>query len=467
MRKRVFIILSLFMIAIIPSAFAADKPNIIVMLVDDVGYGDVGAFIGGGLRGAPTPRLDQMAREGAIFTSFYAQPTCTPTRASLMTGRLPIRAGFEFPLFPGMPMGLHPQEITIAEVLDPAGYQSAVIGKWHLGDMEISLPHRQGFDEFWGFLYHCDSYLYPEHPEWDPDSLIGKRMKIKGVMEGKKGSAAKEVEKIDAKRLETLDRDIAQRSADYIKAHANDDEPFFLFTGFAKAHYENFVHPDFVGKSKSGTFGDSMMELDYHAGMILDAVDEAGIAENTLVIWFSDNGPSYQTFPDSGYTPFRGQKGETWEGGVRMPLLARWLGTIPAGVSRDGIMTTMDLFSTFAAMGGGTEPTDRPMDGNDQTAFMKGDSDSATNEVYYYQADRLMAIRSGRWKAHFATSDNWPDGPVQIQTAPLVYDLYTDPGETHSLLFTKTYAAVQANMLMRDHLSEMKKFPNRVLLPKP
>lgn len=447
------------------TSWSADKPNIIVMLVDDVGYGDVGAFIGGGLRGAPTPRLDQMAREGSIFTSFYAQPTCTPTRASLMTGRLPIRAGFGFPLFPGMPMGLHPQEVTIAEVLGEVGYQSAVIGKWHLGDLEPHLPHKQGFDSFWGFLYHCDAYLYPEQREWDPDSALAKRMKIKGLMEGVKGSMAKEVEKIDAKRLETLDRDIATKSVEYIKEHADDDQPFFLFSGFAKAHYVNFPHPGFAGKSKSGVFGDAMMELDYHAGMILDAVDEAGIAENTLIVWFSDNGPSYDTFPDCGYTPFKGAKGETWEGGVRMPMIARWPGTVPAGRSSEGIITTMDLFSTFATLGGGTEPSDRPMDGNDQTALLSGKGDSATNEVFYYIGDKLTAIRSGQWKSHYATVSNWPDGPMQEYSQPHLYNLMTDPLETHNLVYKNSYAVLETTMLMRAHLSEMKKYPNRLLLP--
>jgi arylsulfatase A-like enzyme len=465
MRPMVLRVLSIFLFFVSCAAFGADRPNIIVMLADDVGYGDVGAFIGGGLRGAPTPRLDQMAREGSIFTSFYAQPTCTPTRASLMTGRLPIRAGFQFPLFPGVPMGLHPQEITIGEVLGEAGYQSAVIGKWHLGDMEVHLPHRQGFDEFWGFLYHCDSYLYTEHREWDPNSTIGKRMKIKGIMEGKKGGSATEVEKIDAKRLETLDRDIATRSVDYIKEHANDDKPFFLLSGFAKAHYVNFPHPDFAGKSGSGVFGDAMMELDHHAGMVLDAVKEAGIEENTLVIWFSDNGPSYDTYPDCGYTPFRGAKGEAWEGGSRMPMIAHWPGTVPAGKSNEGIITTMDLFSTFAALGGGTEPDDRPMDGNDQSAFLKGEADSATNTVFYYVGDKLMAIRAGRWKSHFATVSNWPDGPIQEYSAPQIYDILVDPLEKRNLVYKKTYAAVEANMIMREHLTEMKKFPNRVLLP--
>lgn len=447
------------------TSVAADRPNIIVMMVDDVGYGDIGAFIGGGIRGASTPNLNRMAKEGTRFTSFYTQPTCTPTRASLMTGRLPMRAGFAFPLFPGMPMGLHPQEITIAEVLGEVGYRSAVIGKWHLGDLEPHLPHRQGFDEFWGFLYHCDAYLYPTDRDWEPDSSIAKRMNIKGVMEGSKDTPAKEVEKIDAKRLETLDRDIATRSVDYIKEHASDEEPFFLFVGFAKAHFANFPHPDFLGKSESGVYGDALMELDHHSGMVLDAVRHAGIAENTLVIWTSDNGPSYDTFPDSGYTPFRGQKGETFEGGVRMPCIAWWPGTVPADRSTEGIMTTMDLFDTFAALGKGTVPTDRPMDGNDQSAFIKGSETSATNTVFYYLGDQLTAIRSGKWKSHFATVENWPDGPLHTYSAPQLYDLKTDPRETTNLVYKKTWAVVEANMLMREHLGEIKQFPNRVLLP--
>jgi arylsulfatase len=443
----------------------APKPNIVVMIADDVGYGDIGAFMGGGVRGIKTPALDRMAREGTRFTSFYAQPTCTPTRASLMTGRLPIRAGFEYPLFPGMPGGLDPDEITIAEVLKPQGYTSAVIGKWHLGDQERYLPHTQGFDDFWGFLYHCDSYLYPTDRDWDPTSQTARMMKIRGLVEGKAGSKSRDIEPIDAKRLVTLDRDIATRSVEYIQTHAKDDDPFFLLVGFSKAHYKNFPHPDFQGKSGSGVYGDAVMELDYHTGMVLDAVRDSGIAENTLVVWLSDNGPSYDTFPDSGFTPFRGGKGETWEGGVRMPFIAWWPGTVPADRGTEGIITTMDLFTTFAKLGGGTIPKDRPIDGNDQSAFLKGADESATDTVYYYLGSTLSAIRHGKWKAHFATVDNFPDGPIHTYLAPKLYDLLTDPYETHNLVFTKTWAVVQANILMRQHLAVMKRFPNRQLLP--
>ena len=447
------------------AAFAANKPNVIVMISDDVGWGDLGCYMGGGLRGAPTPNLDRMAAEGLRLSSFYAQPTCTPTRASLITGRLPIRAGFTFPLFPGMPMGLVPDEITIAELLEPAGYHSAVIGKWHLGDQEAHLPHKQGFDDFWGFLYHCDAYLYPTDRDWRADTQAGRMMRFRGVVEGTKGGTSKDVEPIDAKRLETLDRDIAQRAADYIRARAGDDKPFFLFVGFAKAHYANFPHPDFAGKSQSGVYGDALMELDHHSGMVLDAVLDAGIAENTLVVWFSDNGPSYDTFPDCGYTPFRGAKGQTYEGGVRMPCIAWWPGTIKPGTTSDGIMTTMDLFATIAKVAGVDVPKDRPIDGNDQSMLLRGEGPSATNTVYYYLGDRLMAIRNGKWKAHFATADNWPDGPTQEYSVPQLFDLMTYPREEKNLVYLKTWEVVNANVLMRQHLAQMERFPHRQLMP--
>ncbi len=446
-------------------ANAADKPNVIVMIADDVGYGDVGAFMGGGVRGAATPNLDRMATEGMKLTSFYAQPTCTPTRASLVTGRLPIRAGFTFPLFPSLPMGLVPDEITIAELLEPAGYYSAALGKWHLGDQEAHLPHKQGFDEFWGFLYHADAYLYPTDRDWRTDTQVGRTMKFRGIVEGVKGQPSKDVEPIDAARLETLDRDIAQHAVDYIGARAKEDKPFFLYVGFSKAHYKNFPLPEFKGKSQSGDYGDALMELDHHSGAILDAVRNAGIAENTLVLWFSDNGPSYDTFPDCGYTPFRGAKGQTYEGGVRMPCIAWWPGTIQSGASADGIMTTMDIFSTAAALAGVETPKDRPIDGHDQTAFLKGAAPSATQSVYYYLGDRLMAIRNGKWKAHFYTADNWPDGPIEEYSVPQLYDLMTDPRESRNLVYLKTWEVVQANLLLRQHQAELKRFPNRVLLP--
>jgi len=458
-------LLAVLSVFVADTSFAADKPNVIVMIADDVGWGDLGCYMGGGVRGAPTPNLDRMAAEGLKLSSFYAQPTCTPTRASMVTGRLPIRAGFTFPLFPGLPMGLVPDEVTIAEVLEPVGYHSAVIGKWHLGDLEPHLPHRQGFDEFWGFLYHCDAYLYPTDRDWRPDTQVGKLMKIRGVVEGNKGSMSHEVEPINEKRLETLDRDITQHAIDYINARTKDDKPFFLTVGFSKAHYKNFPHPDFLGKSQSGVYGDALMELDYHSGQILDAVRKAGIAENTLVLWFSDNGPSYDTFPDCGYTPFRGAKGQTYEGGVRMPCIAWWPGTIKPGTTSDGIMTTMDIFSTVASLAGADVPKDRPIDGHDQSAFLRGEAPSATETVYYYLGDRLMAIRNGKWKAHFATADNWPDGPTEEYSVPKLFDLATDPREEKNLVYIKTWEVVHANMLMRQHLAEMQRFPNRQLLP--
>ncbi len=436
-------------------AAAAFPPNIVVIIVDDVGYGDIGAFMGGGVRGIPTPELDRMAAEGTRFTSFYGHPFCTPTRAALMTGRLPIRAGFEFPLFPGLPGGLHPDEVTIAEVLAEKGYESAMIGKWHLGDQEQHLPHNQGFDEFWGFLYHCDAYLYPTDRDWNPNSQVGRMMKIRGVVEGRKGEPSRDVEPIDAKRLETLDRDIAVRASNFIRDHAERDAPFFLAVGFSKAHYKNFPNGEFAGKSGAGVFGDAVMELDEHISYVVGAVRFAEIEENTLVIFMSDNGPSYDTFPDCGYTPFRGGKGETFEGGVRLPMIAWWPGTIPAGGSADGIVTAMDLFSTFAALGGGTVPKDRPIDGNDQTAFFKGEQPSATDTVYYYLGSELTAIRHGKWKTHFATVENTPDGPLERYSTPLLYDLLTDPRESHSYAYEKTWEIVQANMLLRQHLAEM------------
>jgi len=460
-------VLAILIAAGFPSVVSAQdkKPNIIIMISDDVGYGDVASFMGGTVRGAPTPNLDRMAAEGMKLTSFYAQPTCTPTRASLVTGRLPIRAGFTYPLFPSLPMGLVPDEVTIAELLEPAGYYSAALGKWHLGDQEVNLPHKQGFDEFWGFLYHADAYLYPTDREWRTESQVGKLMKFRGIVEGKKGQMSKDLEPIDAARLETIDRDITQHAIEFINTQAKGEKPFLLYVGFAKAHYKNFPLPEFKGKSQSGDFGDALMELDAHTGDVLEAVRKAGIAENTLVFWFSDNGPSYDTFPDCGYTPFRGAKGQTYEGGVRMPCIAWWPGTIKPGTSSDGIMTTMDIFTTAAKLGGVDVPKDRPIDGHDQTAFLKGEAKSATDTVYYYLGERLMAIRNGKWKAHFMTADNWPDGPVEEYTVPKLYDLMMDPREEKNLVYLKTWEVVQANLLMRNHLTEMKKYPNRVLQP--
>ncbi len=437
------------------------KPNIIIIMTDDIGYGDLGCYGGGETRGIPTPNLDRMAREGLRLTSFYTQPSCTPTRAALITGRLPIRSGLLYPHMPNTKSGLHKDEVTLAEVLSNNGYNTVMHGKWHLGDAEYALPHKQGFDYFYGFLYHCDAYIYESY--YDYNGILGN---IRGVVEGYKGKPSKDIKKIDAKELENLDLELKDKTIKYIRDHANEDKPFFIYHGMARAHYKSFPHPDYKGKSEIGEYGDVVMEVDDIVGEILKTLKDEGIAEKTMVVFTSDNGPHVERWPDCGYTPFRGSKGTTWEGGVRQPCLIWWPGIIEAGRISDELVSVMDFYTTAIAIAGGEVPavdeSGKPykIDGNDQTKFLKGDGPSATKFIHYYAREHLMAIRHDKWKVHFKTAEKW-ESAVNELNLPIMVDLKSDPREQMGLITKKGYGSIPIGMEMRRHLAEFRKYPNR------
>jgi arylsulfatase A-like enzyme len=410
---------------LLPSAtpLAARPPNFIVILADDLGYGDLGVYGHPSIR---TPRIDRMAEEGVRLTEFYAAaPVCTPSRAALLTGRYAQRSGMVRVIVPKEKWGLPDSEITLAEALKDAGYTTGMIGKWHLGGRKPYRPQRHGFDSFLGVLYSNDMTLLPLL-KWPRFALLRDNKPVE--------SPAK---------VKNLTRHYTLEAVRFIAA--NKDRPFFLFLSHTMPHVPARPSDAFAGQSAFGRYGDVVEEMDASTGEVLEALKENGIDENTMVVFSSDNGPHMGGVPRAkGDKPdkreqargsagdLRGAKGTTWEGGMRVPFVARWPKTIPAGGVRGGIATMMDLFPTFLKQAGAALPRDRVIDGRDLLPFLKGKQGAPHDDLYYYFRKRLFAVRSADWKLHFFKRELTAQGKVKDAVRnphPELYNLSTDPSE--------------------------------------
>ena len=443
----------------------APRPNIIFMMADNMGYMDPGCYGGGEVLGAPTPRMDQMARDGLRLTSFYSETQCTPTRAAMLTGRLPIRTGMNTATPPGVMAGLSPNETTIAKVLSDARYNTAIFGKWHLGDINESEPQNLGFDEYFGQLYHLNAYTQKERIGYDPSWELGKP--IYGLVEAKSGENLKVVAPLNLTSLAFIDEQCTDKAIAYIENQANSSEPFFMYLAFARPHFPNVQNPKWAGRSSKGPYGDAIMETDYHVGQVLDALQEAGIANNTIVVLTSDNGPTYDQWPDSGYSPFRGGIGTAYEGAVRVPCIFWWPGNITAGRTSNEIMCTLDLFSTFAKLGGGNISSDRPIDGIDQSDFLLGMKDESNREwvAWYTGTDSAAetlptAIRWHQFKIHFKAYDSFQGPMSDYGQIPAIYNIEMDPGEQHNIAGEHDFVNNAAIKIYRQLVASMSEYPN-------
>lgn len=460
----------LLIIGLTVSAEAAQKkrPNFLIMIADDIGYSNLGVYGGGELFGAPTPNIDKLAKEGSRFTDWYGQPSCTSGRAALFTGQLPIRTGLTAVLFNNSREGLKPEVPTIAEVLSDAGYQTALFGKWHLGDREEHLPHRQGFDKFWGFLYHMNLYEEPGDPDWPghQDSLFRKKHSPRGVITGTKDGKTGEDGPINAKRLETIEDELVEHTTQWLEKAAKKDEPFLLVVAPYRMHVWTHVSPSRRGKSTGGEYGDAMMAHDDEMGQVLNKLDELGLKDNTVVLYTTDNGAMELYHKDRSYTPFRGYKGTTWEGGMRVPAIMRWPGKIPADTVLNGQMSHLDVLPTFAklagvnykkVMGVGEKIC---LDGYDQSRYIQGKSKKSKRKItYFYNNDTLTAIRWGKYKAHLSTLDCWFGCAPKQYVAPLIFDLRVDPFETQNDAVRYAYVAGPLLEAMGKHIVSLIKFP--------
>jgi arylsulfatase len=418
------------------AAFGADRPNIVLMLSDNIGYGELGAYGGGAVRGAPTPRLDTLAGQGIRFTNFNVEVECTPSGSALMTGRYPIRAGTGRVSMAGLPGGLAPWEYTMAEMLSNLGYRTAIFGKWHIGAPPGRFPTDQGFDEWWGFPFSTNVATFPEAVGFDVSVA-----QIPHLLEGKRGERVTPVEPYTTENRPKIDQWIAERSVAYIEAHAQDEAPFFLYIPWSHAHHPYLAHPDFKGSSTSGDFGDVMVEHDARVGQVLDAIDAAGIADDTLVIYASDNGPDAAYYPQvSNSGPFRGYLGSSYEGGIRTPMMIRWPGRVPSGWVTNAMVSITDFMPTLAAIVGGELPADRAIDGVDQSALFLGASEESAREaILIFLEYRLLAIKWRQFKVFLTGDSPDPRGrPLQTLFAPHVFNVEQDPREEVDV-FTRQY----------------------------
>ena len=445
---------------------APPRPNIIIILVDNMGYMDPGCYGGGAVLGAPTPRIDQMAQEGLRLTSFYSETQCTPTRAAIMTGRLPIRTGMTLASAAGSLAGMSPNETTIAKVLSDAGYKTAMFGKWHLGDIEESMPQNMGFDEWFGILYHLNTYSLKDRIGYDPKWSKGLDENY-GLVEARKGESLKLVTPLNTSSLGIVDEQCADRAIAYINAQANSTEPFFIYLPLARTHFPSVPNALFAGASSRGPYGDGVMETDYHVGQVLDALRDAGKDNNTIVVFTSDNGPTLDQWPDSGYSPFRGGIGTVYEGGVRVPCIFRWPGVIEKGSVSNEIMCSMDLFNTFANLGQGKIPSDRPIDGIDQTNFLLGNQDNSSREwvVWYTGTDSAAttlpaAVLWHQFKVIRTGYDSFQGPESDYSQIPAVYNIEMDPGEEHNIAGEHDFVIEAFQTIYRDLVKSMKKYPN-------
>ncbi len=424
--QRLFLAAILALFVAVPSAMPAEKlPNLVIILADDLGYGDLGCYGHPSIR---TPNLDRMAAEGMRFTDFYvAGCVCTPSRAALMTGRLPIRSGMSgdskhHVQMRNSPGGLPPEEITIARALGSKGYATQAIGKWHLGHYPQNLPTAHGFDNFYGLRWSNDmepakgnpsnaSSRLDQNPKWWNCTLMRNDQPIEQPTD-----------------LSTLTKRYTEEARRFIQQHRK--QPFFLYFAHTYPHVPLFASKQFRNASARGLFGDVVEELDWSVGQVLNALRKHGLDKNTLVFFTSDNGPwLVKDLAGGSAGPLRDGKGSTWEGGMREPGIAWWPGKIKAGVVNSEIACSMDLFCTCLTLAKVPIPSDRIIDGVDMTPMLLGKGPSQRDLMIYYNGDELYAIRKGPYKAHFITFTGYSKEEPQKHEPPLLFHLPSDPGE--------------------------------------
>ena len=503
--------------AMVTAAAAADKPNILFIVADDHGYGDSGPYGGGEGRGMPTPSLDRMAAEGMTFFSFYAQPSCTPGRAAMQTGRIPNRSGMTTVAFQGQGGGLPAAEWTLASVLKQGGYATYFTGTWHLGEADYALPNAQGYDEMkYVGLYHLNAYTYADptwFPDMDPELRAMFRKVTTGSLSGKAGEKPKEDFKINGQYVDKPGENVTLQGVNYPngvvgipffdgyvekaaiefldKAAKDKSKPFFINVNFMKVHQPNLPAPEFQGKSTSKSkYADSMVELDTRIGRIMDKLRALGLDKNTLVFYTTDNGAWQDVYPDAGYTPFRGTKGTVREGGNRVPAIAVWPGKIKANVKNHDIVGGLDLMATFAKLGDVPLPKNdregKPMifDSVDMSPILFGTGKGARKSWFYFTEVELTpgAARVGNYKAVFnlrgdngqatgglAVDSNlgWKGPEKYVAGVPQIFDLWQDPQERYDIFMNNytehTWMLVAINKEIQDLMKTYVQYPPRKL----
>jgi arylsulfatase len=430
------------------------RPNIVLILADNLGWGELGCYGGGALRGAPTPRIDALAASGLQLLNFNVESDCVPTRSTLMTGRHPIRTGALQSVPAGLPQGLIPWEITLAQLLKQQGYATAIHGKWHLGDRQGRFPTDRGFDEWYGIPRTTNESMFTSTPGYDP-----KVTPLPYVLEAKAGEKPREAALYDLEMRRRIDSELFARSADFMARQQRAGKPFFAYVPITQMHYPTIPHREFEGRTGAGDFADVMVELDHRVGELLDTVNRLGIADNTLFIFASDNGPEFRR-------PWRGSAGmwqgtyhTAMEGGLRAPCILRWPGRIAAGGVSNEIVHVADLYTTLARVAGAPVPADRPVDGIDQLDFFTGKSAKSAREGFlFYIKSELRAAKWRDWKMHLAWESE-PNAGVNHLESPLLFNLIQDPKEETDVNTTAGWARTPIRRMMHDFQEGLKRNP--------
>ena len=495
MKKLQLSLVALIFLSVTFLTNAQDKPNILVIWGDDIGQTNISAY-SKGMMGYQTPNIDRIANEGMIFTDYYAEQSCTAGRSSFITGQSVFRTGLSKVGLPGSDLGMREEDPTIAGILKNFGYATGQFGKNHLGDKDEFLPTNHGFDEFLGNLYHLNAEEEPELEDYPGDWITSdgrtfrERYGPRGVIHSFADGKIEDTGPLTKKRMETIDDVTSDRAIEFIKEQVAAEKPFFVWWSGTRMHFRTHVKPELRGISGQDEYSDGMVEHDMHIGKFLKLLDELKIADNTIVFYSTDNGPHYNTWPDAGATPFRGEKNSNWEGGWRVPSMVRWPGQIEAGSISNEIMHHMDWLPTFVAVAGDDGIKEKlksgyssigrnykvHLDGYNFLPYLTGKTDEAPrNEIFYFSDDGdLTALRYDDWKLVFmeqrqvGTFALWanPFTPLRV---PLMFNLRRDPYERAQItsntyydwLMDHVYFMVPAQSYVSQFLATFKEFPPR------
>jgi arylsulfatase len=436
----------------LPAAAQQKKPNILIIWGDDIGYWNISAY-NQGMMGYKTPNIDRIAKEGALFTDWYGQQSCTAGRAAFITGQSPYRTGLLKVGLPGAKEGLQKEDVTLAELLKAQGYVTGQFGKNHLGDQDAHLPTAHGFDEFFGSLYHLNAEDEPEHPDYFKDPELKKRFGTRGVIHAYAGPDGKQkissTGPLTKKRMETIDEEVTAKALDFMERAKKANKPFFLWWNSTRMHIWTRLKKESEGKTGLGIYPDGMVEHDGHVGQVLDKLKELGLEGNTIVMYSTDNGAEKFTWPDGGQSPFRGEKNTNWEGGYRVPTVMRWPGVIKPGTVLNDIFAHEDMLPTLVGAAGepdikaelmkgrkvGNKTFKVHLDGYNLADALAGKSPSPRKEFFYFNDDgSLVALRYNQWKIVFAEQREhgfnvWQEPFVTLRV-PKLFNLRSDPFET-------------------------------------
>jgi len=431
------------------TSFAADKPNMLMIWGDDIGYWNLSTY-NRGMMGYQTPNIDRIANEGALFTDYYGENSCTAGRSAFITGQHPIRTGLTKVGIPGADLGLRKEDPTIAELLKSVGYMTGQFGKNHLGDKDEFLPSNHGFDEFYGNLYHLNAEEEPENVDYPKGEAFRKRFSPRGVIHSYADGRIEDTGPLTKKRMETVDDETAAAAIKFMDKAIKQDKPFFVWWNATRMHVWTHLKEESKGLSKrGGLYGDGLVEHDNLVGTLLDYLDDKGIADNTIVLYTTDNGAEIFSWPDGGMTPFQGEKNTTWEGGFRVPAMVRWPGTVKPGTLLNEIVAHNDWMPTLLAAAGisdikgkllkghsaGGNTFKVHLDGYDLTDYLSGKSAQSPRENYFYFTDdgEYSAVRMGDWKVMFSIQEAtgfqvWQQPYTQLRV-PYVMNMRQDPFE--------------------------------------